>query len=57
MERFIKHEHDVLSPNDFLLSWERHLIFRKAAIANTFMTNKVLPDMKIEGSVYISTEE
>jgi len=47
MEKFIKYEFEVLSPNDFLLAWERHQAFRKLAIGNTFTTNKVLPDMKI----------
>jgi hypothetical protein len=47
MEKFIKYEFEVLSPNDFLLSWERHMAYRKLAIANTFVTNKILPDMKV----------
>ena len=47
MEKFIKYEFEVLSPNDFLLSWERHMAYRKLAISYSFTTNKVLPDMKI----------
>lgn len=47
----------MLSPNDFLLSWERHMSFRKASIANSFTTNKVLSDMKIEGFLNVTTEE
>ncbi|MCB0369385.1 MAG: hypothetical protein KDD45_08010 [Bdellovibrionales bacterium] len=47
MEKFIKYEFEVLSPNDFLLSWERHQIFRKLAISNQFTPNKVFSDMKI----------
>jgi len=57
MEKFIKYEYNVLSPNDFLLSWERHMILRKAAIANSYVTNKILPDMKIEGFLTVTTEE
>ena len=57
MEKFIKYEYEVLSPNDFLLSWERHLAFRKLSIANSFTTNKVLPDMKVEGFLNVTTEE
>jgi hypothetical protein len=57
MEKFIKYEFEVLSPNDFLLSWERHNIFRRLAVANSFSTNKVLPDMKIEGFLNVTTEE
>ena len=57
MEKFIKYEFEVLSPNDFLLSWERHMACRKLAISNTFSTNKVLPDMKIEGFLNVTTEE
>jgi len=45
------------SPNDFLLSWERHMIFRKMAINNNYITNKILPDMKIEGYLNLTTEE
>ena len=57
MEKFIKYEFEVLSPNDFLLSWERHMTFRKMAIGNTFITNKILPDMKVEGFLSVTTEE
>lgn len=57
MEKFIKYEHEVLSPNDFLLSWERHMIYRKGSIANNFMTSKILPDMKVEGYLTVTTEE
>lgn len=57
MEKFIKYEFEVLSPNDFLLSWERHMAFRRQAIANSFTTSKVLPDMKIEGFLVATTEE
>jgi hypothetical protein len=57
MERFIKYEFEVLSPNDFLLSWERHMNCRKLAIANGFATNKILPDMKVEGFLTVTTEE
>lgn len=31
--------------------------FRKASIANSFTTNKVLSDMKIEGFLNVTTEE
>lgn len=47
----------MLSPNDFLLSWERHMACRKLAINNTFTTNKILPDMKVEGFLSVTTEE
>jgi hypothetical protein len=57
MEKFIKYEFEVLSPNDFLLSWERHMVCRKLAIANGFATNKILPDMKVEGFLTVTTEE
>ena len=32
-------------------------MLRKAAIADSFMTNKVMPDMKLEGNVTVTTEE
>ena len=54
MEKFIKYEFEVLSPNDFLLSWERHMNFRKSAISNSFTTNKVMPDMKIDGFLNVT---
>ena len=57
IQKFIKYEFQVLSPNDFLLSWERHMIFRKMAISNNYVTNKILPDMKIEGYLNVTTEE
>lgn len=47
----------MLSPNDFLLSWERHMVFRKMAISNNYATSKILPDMKIEGYLNVTTEE
>lgn len=56
MEKFIKYEYEVLSPNDFLLSWERHQTFRKQSISNSFSTTKVLPDMKVEGFLNVTTE-
>lgn len=33
------------------------MVFRKLAIGNSFTTNKVLPDMKIEGFLNVTTEE
>lgn len=57
MEKFIKYEYEVLSPNDFLLSWERHMAYRKMAFNNSFVTNKILPDMKVEGFLNVTTEE
>jgi len=33
------------------------MILRKAAIANSYVTNKILPDMKIEGFLTVTTEE
>ena len=51
MEKFIKYEFSVLSPNDFLLSWERHQMYRRQAINNSFGTNKILPDMKVPSHI------
>ena len=51
MEKFIKYEFSVLSPNDFLLSWERHQMYRRQAINNAFGTNKILPDMKVPSHI------
>lgn len=44
VEKFIKYEYEVefylifkvLSPNDFLLSWGRHMTIRKEIITDTF---------------------
>jgi len=30
---------------------------RKLAIANSFTTNKIMPDMKVEGFLMVTTEE
>lgn len=33
------------------------MIFRNAAIENSYVTNKILPDMKVEGMLNVTTEE
>lgn len=33
------------------------MAFRKTSIANMFVSNKILPDMKIEGFLSVTTEE
>jgi len=55
VEKFIKYEFEVLSPNDFLLSWGRHMTIRKDIITDMFEPGKIMPDMRVEGHVTITT--
>lgn len=57
MEKYIKYEHQVLSPNDFLLSFSRYESVKKDLISKNFEVSNVLPDMRVEGYVNVLTEE
>ena len=56
-ENYLQYEHQVLTPNDFLLSYSRYEFKKKDILADKFEPLKVLPDMRVEGSLTVLTEE
>lgn len=55
MEKYLNFEHDVLSPNDFLLSFSRYESLKNDLLANKFEVSNIMPDMRVEGYLNILT--
>ena len=56
-ESFLKYQIEVLSPQHYLTSWARHLEKKDDLIINhDFGVDDVKPDLRLIGSVYITTE-
>lgn len=52
----MRYEHQVLSPNDFLLSFSRYESCKKDLLSKNFEVSNVMPDMRVEGYVNVLTE-
>jgi hypothetical protein len=57
MEKYLRYEKDVLSLNDFLLSFARYENCKKEIISKNFEVSNVMPDMWVEGHLNVITEE
>ncbi|CAG9322258.1 unnamed protein product [Blepharisma stoltei] len=58
IECFLKYQQEVLSPAQFMLSWGRHLNLRNDIFTSNEVSelNVILPDIKIEGNINVTTE-
>ena len=57
MEKFLSYQHQVLSPNDFLLSFSRYESQKKDILSKKFQVLNVMPDIRVEGYVNVVTEQ
>ena len=58
IECFLKYEQEILSPAHFMVAWGRHCDLRSEIFTteDLYEISQVLPDIKLEGHLHVTTE-